>query len=145
MESIRTVQAVFPSNSSRRYAYFVLDGDEPKKGDLILTSCNFDAMDNIDFSQSSLRELSSSNIAQIAEVDIIPSPKATKCYLQLLSLESIAAVQRSNKELFEKRRQQMQAQSKLEEMLKEQNDLSRFEALAQSNPEAAKLLEILKG
>lgn len=134
------VSAQFPS-SSGTYTYFVPEGDEPKVGDLIVTSLQ----DEYDGPATAGRGVPAAvKVATIVEVHGVARPKATKMYLMLLSVEELKRRRIENQARVEMIKKKAAAKEQLQRILEESSMLEVYSKLAETNPEAAELLAILK-
>lgn len=139
MTKIVCVSAIFPPRS-QAYTYFVREGDDPKVGDVIVTSLSDEFKDSF----GSCRE-AEVKTAIITGLHSIEMPKATKFYLQLISIKDLQKRRKENYLMVELQKRKAAARSKLQKMLEEQNYIEMYAKLAETNPEAAKLIAILKG
>lgn len=145
MSKLTTITAQFHGNNAT-YSYFVPEGDKPKVGDLIFTSVAWEVwptMDGAPTNQDLVGMARDAKVARIVGIDLEPNPKANKFYVKLLPLEELQAAYVENAKLLKKQKARAEAKSKLEQLLKEQDDVDRFARLAASNSEAAELLKIL--
>ena len=146
---LRTVTAVFSGNSKAKYSYFVPEGDEPKCGDVILTSINWrpgqDEEPSFLTTNSFLSVVAlEAKLARVVGLDEVASPRAAKFYLKLVSLSGLRESKKRNDELLEAIKKKRVVSAKLQEMLEEQSLKDRYANLAERNPEAARLLAELE-
>lgn len=149
----RTVCAYFAGNPSQYY-YYVPEGDNPAVGDIIITSSeitstldtlqgSLTAESVIAWSSNRFSNGSKSNLAVVAEVHDVPSTKASRFYLALLDRKAMLENHLNTgrlKALLEKRKEALAA---LERMSKEQDRMAVYRRLAETNPEAQRLLDLL--
>lgn len=160
---IKTVSAVFPceklgSGHSPAYTYFVPEGDEPKIGDMIVTSVNWGSIEGVDdfdlpeddedecrLTRTKLRRVAdSAKIARVISVNNTPDPSAKKFYLKLITSAELSDSHSRNLAFLRRYADAEDAMNKLEELLRKQNRVDAFEKLASSNPQAAELLAKIK-
>lgn len=145
--TLRTITAVFPT-SSTSYAYFVPDGDEPQVGDLILTSISLETINLNDDGtpRSTLKQVvNDARVARVTNVDLEPSPRANKFYLQLIPVQDLIDRRTRNAELVQKERIKKEARAALDKILREDTSIELYRKIAESNPRAKELLAILEG
>ena len=144
----RVVLAQFPNTADKDYAYFVPEGDDPKVGDVILTSTSWDTfMTPSAVAHASAHYQSMALDAKLARIiDVLETghPKATRFYMKLVSVEQLAATHARNVDLAKKAKVRADAYAKLDKMMESFNRVEMYRHLAASNPEAAKLLEQLE-
>ncbi len=140
---MNVVKAMFPSGHA--YSYFVPMGDNPKVGDVILTSISLP-----EFNKSMLLSdhdvthvMSNGKLARVTQI-LSDCPKATKMYLQLISADEIRNRYETNVKYMEVAKKKKAIRQKLDELLKSEDALDRYRRLAQSNTEAAELLRELE-
>lgn len=141
------VIASFASNPSKRYAYFVPFGDEPAIDDLVITSVGWDAgaYDPSDGNLSTAL-VQSGNIARVVSIEPTEeeAKRAARYYVALVPIVGIRERHAANKRRKELECQRREARTKLDRMLAERERMPEYEKLAQDNPEAAALLQLLK-
>lgn len=127
------------------FDYYVVDGDDPKVGDLIVTSVNWGATDLEDeVTRTEIEEcFNNAKFARVVKVHKTPTPKAKKFYLKLISRSELLESHKANRALLLRMTEAEEARAQLEEMLAQQDNTARYQQLAKSNPEAAKLLKKL--
>lgn len=144
MKIIQTCTAMFPGNNTR-YSYLVPDGDVPERGDLILTSVSFDPCFDLNCSDETLSGiLDRAKLARIVCLDVEPSARATKFYLQLITKKSIIDKQKVNQDMVKRQRERKSARAELDKMLRDNSAIELYRRLAETNPEAQRLLKILE-
>lgn len=158
---MRSIRARFPNNATR-YSYLVPEGDDPRVGDLILTSVNLASLEEMQSTpglsfvvENGLRKnkeyitpdlmLIDSRMAQIVEVLSAADSKVTKFYLQLIpykqTVERITRNREHKAEVDRRRR----AYEQLRLMASKRDQMRIFSELAAEDPEAARLLRIAQG
>lgn len=138
--TLKIVRAKF-GEGGNNYDYFVPAGDEPKVGDLIVTSVSWDG--DWQYRGSTMGKLADGcRVARIVEVNV-PAGHATKFYLQLISVAGLTAAQASNRELLERAKAREAAKKALDALLEESGRIALYKQLAEINPEAKALLETL--
>lgn len=129
-------QANYLGSGGQVYTYLVPEGDEPKVGDRVITSMttesSFEAGYPLDM-----------KIGKVINVLSEDDGKATKFYVWLIPLDVLRERINKNKEYKARAEERRQIRAQLDEMLKKQSDMERYERLA-SNPEAAELITKLK-
>lgn len=131
------VQAQFDT-TRQLYTYFVREGDDPKPGDVIVTSISDDYDGILNPHQGEIK------MARVISVLPEEHPKATKFYLMLVPRDELRRRRTENQEKFELVKKKKAARAKLQQMVQDQAMISVFEKMAEANPEAAELLAILK-
>lgn len=139
---MKSVIAMFPKMSrfdpaagfSKGYEYFVRPGDEPKEGDLIVTS-----VANPD-------EGALLRVARVSHVCDEASVVATKFYLQLITKAGLEVRMAANKELLEQERERVAKEKARKAALAKLRMLAEARALAKSmendpDPEVQALLK----
>ncbi len=143
---MRSVSAVF-GNHTNRYDYYVPADDSPKVGDMIVTSVEWgDPEDTtIDFKRSGRSFADGCRVATVVSVNNKVTEKAKKFYLWLIPKEALIQRQDSNRNLAEQAKRKAEARDKLDQMMEEFGRMELYRKLAESSPEAKKLLEVLEG
>jgi len=143
---MKSVIAVFPKGStsfgdskwSKGYEYFIRPGDEPKEGDLIVTS-----VANPD-------EGALLRVARVSHVNEEASAAATKFYLQLITKAGLEVRMATNEELLEIERERVAKEKARQKALAKLRMLAEARALAKSmesdpDPEVQALLKQING
>jgi len=138
-----SVLAKFPRND-RTYAYLVPEGDVPSVGDLILTS----TVEDSDFyrpdDQGRPMPNKEANFATIIDVHDYPMVLATKFYLLLMPQAVLAARRQQNVDRREHEKRRKNAQVELDRILAQEDRTERYRRLAENDPRAKELLEIIQ-
>lgn len=129
---MKYVKAIFSKARPQMYTYLVPEGDEPKVGDIIITSLSGDST----FNEGYERDIKTATIVNVLSED---DGKATKFYIQLLSRDMLAERVKKNKEYKAKVEERRQIKAQLDEMLKKQSDMERYARL-KDDPAAAELI-----
>jgi len=143
------VSACFGSGANL-YEYLIPAGDSPKVGDMIVTSVAWGQEDDeVPLSAMSAKSWAKAyadgcRVAVIKAIKPLEqASKATKFYLQLIPLINLQNVHTANQELRRKTAAKTEARAQLDKMLREQSVIELYKKLAEVNPEAAALLEII--
>lgn len=144
MYNLRTVLATFNGDSSRKYSYYVPKHDDPKVGDLIVTSISWTP--DTDYSNYYVKKkmIDDAKIARIVEVEATVNPKATKFYLSLISLDTMKQNAESNEAMLESFKKKEEARKKLDTMLRDHTAIELYRKLADTSDEARELLRVLE-
>jgi hypothetical protein len=129
---MKIVKAIFSKARPQAYSYLVPEGDEPKVGDLIVTSLGGDSQFELGYE----RETKVATVINVLEEN---DGKATKFYIHLISREQMKERAKKNAEYKERAEQRAAIKAALDEMLKKQSDMERYSRLA-SDPVAAELI-----
>lgn len=114
----------------------------PKVDDFILTSFQDPSIAaNLRHVQQPIGDL---KYAQITKVHITPTDKAKKTFLKLIPVDELKALKKRQADDTATIVAKIDARKKLREMLQGQAELEMFQKLAEVNPEAAALVELLK-
>lgn len=143
----RTVGARFFEHNHTIYSYLVPRGDEPKVGDLIVTSIRRPVLPTDDFSAWTTKLVGvpqAMRVAVIVCLDETPSPKATKFYLKRIAMQELEEAERSNERLKEQVRKRAEAMKELDRMLRDQSAVELYRKMAAINPRAAELLAVVE-
>lgn len=138
---MRHVIAVFERGSTD-YHYLVPEGDQPAVGDMIITSVR--GLSTAGRCDDEITPLAAISMARITGVSDVMSPKATKQYLHLVSEATLKQRLKENTSIAEKVRKRNAARAALDRLLEERGRVALYEQMAASDPEAAKLLAVLK-
>jgi hypothetical protein len=147
--TIKTAVAQF-GNRSSRYSYLVPVGDEPKVGDMIVTSVawgNPDEQEDVNWSSPSTARDFADNcrVATIVEVSDGADRRASKFYLHLIPRQSLLDRHEENKKALQRERDRQEARKKLDKLLENEGRLQLYRQLAAVNAEAAELLKVVQG
>lgn len=146
MTKMRAVSAVFGNGNAQRYSYFVPVGDEPKVGDLIVTSTSWGDPEEEDLKlrgQSIGQLADGARLARVVEVLDKPPAKATKFYLWLIPTAVLQHRQQENRNLIEREKARAAARAALDALLAEEGKKELWKRLAEVNPKAKELMEII--
>lgn len=132
---MKVVTVKFESRASSSYSYLVPTGDNPKVGDVVVTSLSAEQNWQAGYSMSF-------KMARVMEVHEDDS-KATKFYVHLLPVQDIRARLVEDAKALADVRRKRAIKNQLNNMLQERMDFERFKVL-ESDPEAALLIEELK-
>ena len=139
------VDAVFLNNNTR-YSYFVPDGEEPKVGDLILTSVQIKTRGHNEYLYITDDEEGAPDgkLARIVETHTIAQPKATKHYLMLIPFGLIHERRKQNETWIKKRKAAAELRTAIDKRVSQLDKMRIYERAAESDPETRALLEQLK-
>lgn len=129
---MRSVVAEFYTGDTRKYEYFVREGDEPKVGDFIVTS--------IAPGSQGERPI---NAARIIEVRSSATAKATKFYLYLLPCDVLAERRNSDVERVEKEKRRVAAIQRLRELAEAKALINSLRN--ETDPEIQSLIKTIEG
>lgn len=152
---MRVVNVKFPNNV-QTYSYYVPEGDEPKVGDIVLTS--------VSLPQSGLSravplkyvieederwlvagETKTATVVEVLEDQHPGSTKATKIYLQLVSCDQLRARVAQNAAQVAEHKRRADAAKALDRLVERRSRVSLYEELAKTDPEARRLLDVFRG
>lgn len=148
MNKMRAVNAVFGNGNAQRYSYFVPAGDEPKVGDLIVTSTSWGdpAEEDVPLRGRAIGQLADgARLARVVEVFDKAPAKATKFYLWLIPAAVLQHRQQENRDLAEREKLREKAREELDRLLAEEGKIELYRRLATTNPKAAELLAVIDG
>ena len=146
MTKMRAVNATFGNGNAQRYSYLVPANDEPKVGDLIVTSTSWGDPDEEDLKlrgQSIGQLADGARLARVVEVLDRAPAKASKFYLWLIPTAVLQHRQAENRALIEREKARAAARVQLDQLLAEEGKRQLWEKLASVNPKAKELLEII--
>mgnify|MGYP007088037400 CR=1 FL=1 len=128
------------------YTYLVPNADKPSVGDYILTSYSPDRCEALsDDDDDDVALPGGLRMARIVRVGgKVTTKRPLKPYLLLLTDEYLSGLRVEQQKMAEVLHRRREARETLRAMLTEDNELIMFEKLAEKNPEAAKLLDLLK-
>lgn len=141
---MRTIGARF-AGTRLIYRYLVPEGDDPKVGDILVTSVNWNITDEPDEDVEFDSLIATAKMATVVSVDETIDPKATKFYVALLSLEQLKRRMIENYRVAERVKAQQKIQAKLDAILAREDKRIRYARLAETNAEARALLAELDG
>lgn len=134
---MKSVQAKFLTGNTV-YSYLVPEGDDPQVNDIIITSIRM----SDDKPGRYGDELA--KVARIMEVDEWANARATKFYMQLVSVAQVRERTLLNRAFKDRETKRANARAALEAMVARQDRMAEFERLAKDSPTAAALLAVLK-
>lgn len=166
---MKIIEARFNDGMSKAYHYFVHPGDNPEIGDLVITALGALSLSLSAFNPQNLQAAApvfpprpwdlSPTEEQLGQWEQFEQPKlnvahvtgiliddgkhrATKPYLMLLSIKELKQRHTAQAELIKHEQAREHARAQLRALLQEQAEETQFKVLAESNPEAARLLDL---
>jgi hypothetical protein len=139
---MKTITAQFGSRTGQ-YDYLVPEGDEPKVGDLIVTSVDWGDPD-YDFAAGDRtfvnRFADGCRVAVVRAVHEDRTRNASKFYLHRISLQGLKDSVETNRSAVQREKARAEAMRELDKLLAGEARMVLFRQLAETNPRAKELL-----